>query len=238
MKIIFLFFFWGFSGILFSQDIEVVERDFVQTRNIRFRESLLHIHSEILVPNVMAYPGFRHCFKGIYHVGGSINIRLARGFFMGIGGANSLISTQERLQAVDIRMQLYTATLRFSYHHYHSEKSYSSFGVNFGENHSFFTDVVPIHSPVLDKTYSSFIVEPNYSINFIVDENFTIGMFASYSLFLNPFNPYNIALQDYSSQSVMGDFKPPGFLNFGFCFYVGIGKRFKVDFPEKVSDEE
>jgi hypothetical protein len=71
------------------------------------------------------------------------------------------------------------------------------------------------------------VFEPEYSINFAVEESFSIGMFVSYTYMSTPFNAVNIAMQDYTSQATEGANKAVGILNVGFCFYVGMGKRFK-----------
>jgi hypothetical protein len=216
----------------FAQDDPYIEKDLVETRDIHFRESLLFIRGVINVPNVIANSGLRSSFKGIYEGNLSFNIRVASGLSLGVGMKNSLISTQERLQDVDIKMQLYTAYFRLAYARYHNEKAYSVFGANFGYNNSFFTNVVPIHSPVLTKNYNSLVFEPEYSINFVVDEHFTIGLFISYMYLFTPFDARNIALQDYSSAATRGVNSGNGFLNFGFSFYVGMGREFKPKIQE------
>ena len=209
------------------------EKDFVETRDFHFKESLLFINGVVTVPNVIANQGFRHTFKGIYEGGASLNIRVASGFSIGVGFKNSLISTQERVQNVDTRMQLYTAFVRFAYCRYHTEKTFSTMGINVGYNNSFYTNVVSIHSPIISKQYNSLVFEPEYSINFAVDENFSIGLFISYAFFATPFDATTIAMQDYSSLSTLGNTKANGMLNVGFCFHIGMGKRFKPNFQDK-----
>jgi hypothetical protein len=217
-------------GNLQAQDKDYIEKDFVETRDFHFKESLLFIRGVAIVPNVIANPGFRHSFKGIYEANLSLNIRIASGFSLGVGMKNSLISTRERIQDVDIRMQLYTAFARIGYNRYHTEKTYSSFGVNVGYNNSFFTNVNAIYSPVITKQYNSLVFEPEYSINFAVDENFAIGIFISYAFFATPFEAKNIAMQDYSTESTLGNNQANGMLNVGFNFHVGMGTRFKPKF--------
>lgn len=216
----------------FAQDMEVIERDFIETRDIKFRESLIAIRAGTNVPNVISSSGFRHTFKGIYEVNAALTIRIASGFNMGVGMKNALISTQERIQNLDTRMQLYTGYLKFCYNLFHTERTYSSFGLNIGYNNSFFTNVQPLISPVISKDYSSLVFEPEYSINFAVEESFSIGMFVSYTYMSTPFNAVNIAMQDYTSDATLGANKAVGILNVGFCFYVGMGKRFKPNLPD------
>ncbi len=210
-----------------AQEKEYIERDFVETRDVNFKESLLFIRGVAAVPNVLANSGFRHTFKGIYEANLSFNIRIVSGFSLGVGIKNTLISTQERLQNVNTRMQLYTAYVRPSFTHFHSDKAYSALAVNLGYNNSFYTNVVPLHSAVISKEYNSLVFEPEYSINFAVEENFAIGIYVSYTFFATPFEAKNIAMQDYSSQSTLGNTKANGILNFGFSFHIGMGKRFK-----------
>jgi hypothetical protein len=230
LRIIYTFFFLLTLCRLYAQEQDYIEKDFVETRDFNFKESLLFIRSAAIVPNVMANPGFRHSFKGIYEVNLSLNIRVASGFSLGVGLKNTLISTQERIQNVDIRMQLYTAFVRMGYTRYHSEKTYSALAINMGYNNSFYTNVVSIYSPIITKQYNSLVFEPEYSINFAVEENFTIGIFVSYAFFATPFEAKNIAMQDYSNQSTLGNTQANGMLNVGFCFHVGMGTKFKPDF--------
>ncbi len=226
-KLFYTLIFISVMGSLRAQEKEFIERDFIETRDIHFKESLLFIRGVAAVPNVLANPGFRHSFKGIYDGSLSLNIRIASGFSVGVGLKNVLISTQERLQSVNTRMQLYTGFMRLGFTHFHSEKTFSAFAINFGYNKSFYTNVVPLRSAIISKEYSSLVFEPEYSINFAVEENFSIGILISYSFLSTPFEAKNIALQDYSSQSSLGNTKANGILNFGFCFHVGMGKRFK-----------
>jgi hypothetical protein len=215
-----------------AQEDGYIEKDFVETRDINYKESLLFIQGVTIVPNVIANPGFRHSFKGIYEANLSLNIRIASGFSLGVGMKNTLISTRERIQDVDERMQLYTAFTRFAFSRYHTERTYSTLAANVGYNNSFFTNVVSIHSDVITREYSSLVIEPEYSINFVVGETFTIGIFASYAFYTTPFEAKNIALQDYSSQSALGNDKGNGMLNVGFCFHIGMGKQFKPKFKD------
>jgi len=211
----------------YAQDTEVIERDFVETREIKFSESLIAIRGGFNVPNVMQSQGFRYTFKGIYEVNAALTMRIADGFNLGVGMKNALISTQERIQNLDTRMQLYTAYLKFAYNRFHTARTYSSFGFNVGYNNSFFTNVKPLISPVISKEYNSLVFEPEYSINFAVEESFSIGMFASYTYMLTPYDARNIAMQDYSPKATLGSNKGVGILNIGFCFYVGMGRKFK-----------
>ena len=217
---------------LFAQETEVVEREFIETRDIKFKESLLAIRGGANVPNVLSSSGFRQSFKGIYEINAAFTIRIANGFNLGVGFKNALISTQERIPNLNTRMQLYTGYLKFAYNHFHTERTYSSLGLNFGYNNSFFTNIMPISSPVLSTNYHSFVFEPEYSINFAVEESFSIGMFVSYTYMPTPFNAINIALQDYTSSSTQGPNSAVGILNVGFSFYVGMGQRFKPNLPD------
>lgn len=214
-----------------AQENEVIERDFVETRDLKFRESLLAIRGGANVPNVLSSRGFRYSFKGIYEVNASLTLRVASGFNLGVGFKQALISTQERIPGLDTRMQLYTAYLKTCYNRFHTERTYSSFGLNFGYNNSFFTGIIPIHSPIITKDYTSLVIEPEYSINFAVEESFSIGLFVSYTYMTTPFNAVNIALQDYSSQTTAGANSGIGIMNIGFNFYVGMGRRFKPNLP-------
>ena len=217
---------------LHAQDEQYIEKDFVETRDFHFKESLLFIQGVAVVPNVIANPGFRHSVKGIYEGNLSLNIRIVSGMSLGVGMKNALISTQERIQSVDFRMQLYTAYVRFAYAHYHTQKTYSTLALNGGYNNSFFTGLRPLYSPVISNKYNSLVIEPEYSINFAVEENFSIGIFISYAYFLTPFEAVNIGIQDYSSASTLGNNQSNGMLNVGFNFHVGMGKQFKPKFRD------
>lgn len=221
-----------FTCTVKAQETEVIERDFIETRDIRLKESLLEIRGVATVPNVMSSVGFRSTFKGIYDVSAALTIRVASGFRLGVGFKNALISTQERVQNLDTRMQLYTAYFKPVYNHFHNERSYSSFALNMGYNNSFFTHLKPLFSPIISKEYSSAVIEPEYSINFAVEESFTIGIYASYMYMLTPYNAVNIAMQDYTAAATAGANQGVGILHIGFCFYVGMGHRFKPNLPE------
>ena len=215
-----------------AQETEVIERDFIETREIRLKESLLEIRGVTGIPTVFSSAGFRSTFKGIYDVSLALTIRMAPGMRLGVGMKHSLITTAERVHNLDARMQLYTAFLKPVYNRFHNERSYSSFALNIGYNNSFFTHLKPLFSPIISKEYNSLMLEPEYSINFAIEENFTIGILVSYIYMLTPYNAVNIGLHDYTSAATAGANKGIGILNIGFSFYVGMGRRFKPNLPE------
>lgn len=215
-----------------AQETEVIERDFIETREIRLKESLLEIRGVTAVPTVISSRGFRSTFKGIYDVSLALTIRMRPGLRLGVGMKNSLITTAERVYNLDARMQLYTAFVKPAFNKFHNDRSYSSFAMNIGYNNSFFTHLKPLVSPVISKEYNSFVLEPEYSINFAIEENFTIGILVSYVYMLTPYNAVNIGLHDYTSGATAGANKGIGIFNVGFSFYAGMGRRFKPNLPE------
>lgn len=229
-----LYTFIGLVSLLttLAQETEVIERDFIDDRDLKFKESLIAIRGGANVPNVISSSGFRYSFKGIYEVNAALTMRVAQGINLGVGFKQALISTQERIQGLDTRMQLYTGYFKFCYNRPHNDRSYSSIGLNIGYNNSFFTHLVPIVSPIISKEYTSVVFEPEYSINFAVEESFSIGIFVSYTYMTTPFTATNIALQDYSVKTTAGANQGVGILNIGFNFYVGMGKRFKSSLPD------
>lgn len=225
-----LFVLAAFSAL--AQETQAIEPDFIETRDIRLKESLLEIRGAVAVPTVLSSAGFRSTFKGIYDVSAALTIRMGKGFRLGVGMKHGLITTAERVHNLHARMQLYTAFVKPVYNHFHNERSYSSFAFNIGYNNSFYTHLKPLVSPIISKEYNSLVVEPEYSINFAVEENFTIGILVSYLYMLTPYNAVNIGLHDYSSAATAGANKGIGILNVGFSFYVGMGQRFNPSLRE------
>jgi hypothetical protein len=162
----------------------------------------------------------------------SVNLRVTSNVFFGLGfkdgllGLNGIPSPTTNID-LDTKMHLYTGYVKFGFNKYHNENVFSTFAVNVGYNSSNFTNVInPKDQPNLITTYSSLLIEPEYSINFAVEENFSIGIFLSYNYMPTVFNPANIALQDVTSLAGLKTTSVTGIINFGFGFYYGIGKKF------------
>jgi hypothetical protein len=227
-----------FALIIFSaqaqdQDIDdydaAIERRKVHTD---FKESLFSVRFSTTVPAPISNAVFREKFRGIYEMNLSVNLRLASNFFVGLGfkngmlGLNSIPNPANNLD-LNTKMQLHTGYVKVGCNKYHTENVFSTFALNVGYNSSNFTGVVnPKNRPDLITTYTSMLIEPEYSINFAIEENFSIGIFLSYNYMPTVFNPTNIALQDVTSTTGLKQTSATGILNFGFGFYYGLGKKF------------
>lgn len=229
--ILFVFVFSVLAVSLPAQDTEDYD-EYMESKRIHtdFKESLFSIRAAVTLPAPVSNRELKEKFRGIYEFNISANMRLFAGFFAGLGFKNSLLGTNRIPNPVsglylNTKMQLNTPYVKLGYNHFHNENVFSTIALNAGYTSGFFTNVVNVNNPVLDKTYTSVLIEPEYSINFAVEENFAFGIFVSYSYLATPFNPYNIALQDVTS--IVGNTnKATGIISFGFGFYVGMGKKF------------
>jgi hypothetical protein len=225
-----------FVLIVFSvqaQDVDdydaAIERRRVHTD---FKESLFAIRFSTTLPAPVSNAVFRQKFRGIYEMNLSVNLRITNNFFIGLGFKNGLLglnSIPNPATSVDLttKMQLYTGYFKVGYNKFHTENIFSTFAVNIGYNSSTFTGVInPKNETGLIETYTSMVVEPEYSLNFAIEDNFTIGIFLSYNYMPTVFNPYNIALQDVTSIAGLKTGSATGIINFGFGFYYGLGKKF------------
>jgi len=197
-----------------------------------FKESLFAIRFSTTLPAPVSNAVFREKFRGIYEMNLSVNMRLTNNVFAGLGFKNGLLGLNaipNPYNNVDLntKMQMYTGYVKIGCNKFHNENVFSTFAVNIGYNSSNFTGVInPKDRPDLVKTYTSMLIEPEYSINFAVEENFSIGIFLSYNYMPTVFNPANIALQDVTSLAGLKTTTATGIINFGFGFYYGLGKKF------------
>ena len=230
---LYTFIFLSFMTSLIAQD----EDDYsvaIEKRRVHsdFKESLFAVRFSSTLPAPVSNAVLRTKFRGIYEMNLSLNIRLTNSFFAGFGfkngllGLNSIPNPNTSLP-LQTKMQLNTGYVKLGYNKFHTENVFSTFAVNVGYNSSVFTGIVDVKSPVLDKTFSSVLIEPEYSINFAVEENFAIGIFVSYNYMPTAFSPVNIALQDVTSLSGLKTSTATGIINFGFGFYYGFGKKFQ-----------
>ena len=198
-----------------------------------FKESLFSIRFSTTLPAPVSNAVLRTKFRGIYEMNFSFNMRLANNFFAGFGFKDGLLGIDGNVPnpktnlTLNTKMQMYTGYLKVGFNKYHTENVFSTFACNIGYNSSFFTNVVNVNSPIIDKTFASVLVEPEYSINFAVEDNFSIGIFVSYNYMPTAFNPTNIAFQDVTSITGLKTSSATGIINFGFGFYYGMGKRFQ-----------
>ncbi|HXD93153.1 MAG TPA: hypothetical protein VNX01_08050 [Bacteroidia bacterium] len=227
-----------FALIVFSvqaqnQDIDdydaAIERRKVHTD---FKESLFSVRFSTTLPAPVSNAVFRQKFRGIYEMNLSCNLRLTNNFFVGLGfksgllGLNNIPNPANNLD-LNTKMQMYTGYVKVGINKYHTENIFSTFAVNIGYNSSNFTGVVnPKNETGLITTYTSMLIEPEYSLNFAIEDNFSIGIFVSYNYMPTVFNPTNIALQDVTSLTGLKQTSATGIINFGFGFYYGLGKKF------------
>ncbi len=197
-----------------------------------FKESLFSIRFATTLPAPVSNAVLRTKFRGIYEANLSFNLRLATNFFAGFGFKDGLLGIDGNVPnpktnlTLNTKMQMYTGYVKVGYNKYHTENVFSTFACNIGYNSSFFTNVVNVNSPILDKTFTSVLVEPEYSLNFAIEDNFSIGIFVSYNYMPTAFSPANIAFQDVTSITGLKTNSPTGIINFGFGFYYGMGKKF------------
>lgn len=208
---------------------EYIEKKRVHTD---FKESLFAVRFSTTLPTPVSNAVLRTKFRGIYEMNLSFNIRLTNSFFTGFGfktgllGLNAIPDPNTGLN-LNTKMQLYTGYFKIGYNKYHNENVFSSFSVNLGYNSSFFTGVTnPKNRSNINRTFTSFLIEPEYSLNLAIEENFAIGIFLSYNYMPTVFNPANIAIQDVTSITGLKTTSSTGLINFGFGFYYGMGKKF------------
>jgi hypothetical protein len=237
--IFFLLFLIGSYSVI-AQDEEGDDYDkAIESRRVHtdFKESLFAIRFSTTLPTPISNGALREKFRGIYEMNLSFNLRLADNFFMGLGykegllGLNAIPNPTSTVTInfdLDTKMHMHTGYVKLGYNKFHTENIFSTFAVNIGYNVSQFTNVVnPKNETNLNLSYSSLLIEPEYSLNFAVEENFSIGIFVSYNYMPTVFNPSNIALGDVTSLAGLNTTHVTGILNFGFGFYYGMGKKFQ-----------
>jgi hypothetical protein len=200
-----------------------------------FKESLFSVRFSTTLPAPVSNAVLRIKFRGVYEMNLSLNIRLTDNFFCGLGFKSGMLglynipnpNSTGSLLDLNTKMQLYTGYIKIGYNRFHTENIFSTFALNMGYNSSFFTNVVNINAPIISTTFTSALIEPEYSLNFAVEDNFSFGIFLSYNYMPTVFNPTNIALQSVTSLSGLKTNSATGIINFGFGFYYGIGKKFR-----------
>jgi hypothetical protein len=216
-----------------AQDVEDYD-EYQEKKRVHtdFKESLFSVRFSTTLPAPVSNAVLREKFRGIYEMNLSFNLRLSTNFFAGLGfksgllGLNAIPDPNTGLD-LNTKMQLYTGYIKVGYNKFHTENIFSSFALNMGYNSSFFTDVTnPKNETNLNKTFTSVLIEPEYSLNLAVEETFSIGIFLSYNYMPTVFNPANIALQDLTSITGLKTNSSTGIINFGFGFYFGMGKKF------------
>jgi hypothetical protein len=218
-----------------AQDRDIDDYDAaIERRKVHtdFKESLFAVRFSTTLPAPISNAVLREKFRGIYEMNLSFNLRLTNNFFAGLGfkngllGLNNITNPANNLD-LNTKMQMHTGYIKLGINKFHTENVFSTFAVNVGYNSSNFTGVInPKERPGLNTTFTSMLIEPEYSLNFAIEENFSIGIFVSYNYMPTVFNPANIALQDVTSLTGLKQTSFTGILNFGFGFYYGLGKKF------------
>ncbi len=179
---------------------------------------------------------FRKSFAGLYEANISLNFKVNKNYFIGVGYQSDFFKNNESIKykyyndSVPYNTQLigHGAFVKFGYD-YFLEKNYVSFVLNAG--YSFFhyanvnQDSSLANQPFVGTSFSAPYLQPEIAINFLTDRNLSFSIILSYTTLFYHFDPkaprFNQfeQINDLSNKAVMGWF------NIGFGFNILINKK-------------
>jgi hypothetical protein len=200
------------------------------------------IRGNVGIPRTIGSQQFRTCFTGIYEANLSVNLRIAKRVFAGIGYQNALFKVQKTFVfikanngAVSYNTQIIEngGFFKLGYDKFIGNAAYISWSLNAGMLACQYTSVIPDTSyanrPYGPQKFTAPYVQPEFSVNFMAGEEqrMSFCILLSYTTLFSKFDPTGPRLNhiDEPPVHIKGNRYFMNWLNVGLGFNVLIGKR-------------
>ncbi|MCC6371154.1 MAG: hypothetical protein IT236_09130 [Bacteroidia bacterium] len=156
------------------------------------------------IPKIVGSQMFRTSFNGVVETGGSVNVRVANNFFVGLGYQynNFVVNKKEWSAAITTtsgsvyyatKLQCHSGFLKLGYDRYFSEIGYITYGLNLGYMQGTYQKVIPDSSdknkPFLSPIYTTPYLQPEISFNFQAEKKASFSLILSYTALFYKFDP-------------------------------------------------
>lgn len=172
----------------------------VEKSNVRYT-----IRGNIGIPKPLSSSRFRTSFTGVYEGNISVNMRLFKNVFAGVGYENTLHQNNKKIfvfyqppntqgiaLSYDTRMLAQGYFLKIGNDKFFSETGYMSYSLNSGLMNARYINVIPDNSaanqPFTPAGFTSGYVQPEMSVNFNVERHLGFSVQLSYTTMFYRFN--------------------------------------------------
>ena len=204
------------------------EVNLLMPKNIKIADYGFDLRLEGFVPNPMTNRALKESFIGVYGVSADFDANLYKGFFVGGGFQNELLSTVNNKAATFIMyMQMDNAVGKIGYLEQVGDIVFFSYALDMGWNFTKFTSVV-VPTGFLPKkkyTYTNACVGAETTLYLLLQDHFAIGLNLTLSVMDNTFDPSFVYLDQFHSYNTGDNKGMTSYLNLGFGIYYGFHKK-------------
>jgi len=155
--------------------------------------ALFTIRGNIGIPRVIGSEMFRTSFAGLYEANLSLNLRLFKNFYLGMGYQNTQFQNNKFLKfqyfnasiPYNTRLLSSGAFLKVGYDKFFSDKGYACFSVNsgimFNNYFNVNADTSLANRPYGLTDFTAPSVQPEVSLNFIVEKHLAFSIMLGYT---------------------------------------------------------
>lgn len=194
------------------------------------------IRGVVGIPRAISSQQFRTCFAGVYEANLSVNARLFRNFFVGLGYQNTGFRNAEMFKyelfnaKVPYKTQLmgHAPFLKLGYDQFF-EKTYVSYSLNTGFMLAGYTnvnnDTSAANRPFVSQKFSAPYLQPEIALNFLADRSLNFSIILSYTTL---FYKYDARAPRFAAFGDVAEKKNRyfmGWLNIGFGVNILLGKH-------------
>jgi len=232
------FFLFVFANNLLAQDdstadanaVKDQEVNLLMPKDIKIADYGFDLRLAGFVPNPMTNKALKESFIGVYGASAIFDANIYKGFFVGGGFQNELLSTVNNQAATFIMyMQVDNAVGRMGYLQQVGDIVFFSYALDAGWNFTKFTSVVvPTgFQPKNKYTYTNAFVGAETTLFLLLQDHFAIGLNLTLDVMDKTFDPSFVYLDQFRSYNNSDKKGMTSYLNLGFGLYYGFHKRKK-----------
>jgi hypothetical protein len=192
------------------------------------------IRGHIGVPAVLSSQMFRTAFNGVYETDLSVNYRVWKNLYAGVGYQNVFFQnnkgvfvfykTPQGSLSYNTRIMGHSPIIKLGYDYFFSDNGFISYAVNIGYMFARYTNVVIDTSqqnrPYGALSFSAPLVQPEVSFNFNVEDNLVFSFYFAYNNLLYKFDPKSPRFNHVARVNEAGNNYIMSWLTLGFGFSV------------------
>ncbi|MEO6884273.1 MAG: hypothetical protein ABI199_09650 [Bacteroidia bacterium] len=226
---------FAFADSAFAQDDSIADANAIQDQTLNFKmpkdikisDYRFNVKVDASVPNPLSDKALKKSFLGTYSVVSTFNVNVYKGFFVGVGFENELLSTPFN-KSIDfvMRMQMNNVIARIGYEQQVSDIVFFSYAFNVGWDWTKYTSVqLPSDSTSHKYVYNNLFLGPQISLYLLLEDHVAIGFNASLYAMNHTFDPNFVFLDSHFNYNPGDNQGISLFLNTGFTIYYGFHKK-------------
>lgn len=153
------------------------------------------------IPRTISSQMFRKSFTGVYEAGISLNFKLLKNFYMGVGFQRTDLRNVDSLKFKVFNAKLPYNThliggspyVRLTYNKFYKKNIFVDYSISYGYMLVNYTnvneDTTSKNKPFVSQNFTSHFIQPEVSANFIIEEHLAFSVMLNYTTVFYKFDP-------------------------------------------------